>query len=124
MTIAPVYDCGSCLYPQASEETISAILSNKEEIYSRVFVFPTSAIQNEGKKINYFDFISSLQNEDCNHALKRIAPAIDMTAIERMINDIPCISDLQKQFYVTMLRHRKAHIIDYSFEMVKKESTK
>lgn len=121
MSIAPIYDCGSCLYPQASEETISAILSSKEEIDARVFVFPTSAIQNEGKKINYFDFISSFQNNDCNNALKRIAPKIDMTAIEKMINEISCISELQKQFYITMLRKRKTHIIDYSFNELKKK---
>lgn len=120
MTIAPVYDCGSCLYPQASEETIQTILSNQEEIDARVFVFPTSAIQVESKKINYFEFISSLQNSDCNNALKRVAPKIDMVAIEKMINDIPCISELHKQFYITMLRHRKSHIIDYSLEMLKK----
>ncbi len=120
MTIAPVYDCGSCLYPQASEETIQTILSNQEEIDARVFVFPTSAIQVESKKINYFEFISSLQNSDCNNALKRIAPKIDIIAIEKMINDIPCISELHKQFYITMLKHRKTHIIDYSLEMLKK----
>lgn len=120
MSIAPVFDCGSCLYPQASEETITKILSKEEEINNRIFVFPTCAIQIDEKKINYFDFISSLKNDDCNKALKRIAPKIDMVAIEQMINDIPCITELQKQFYITMLRRRKAHIIDYSFDMLKR----
>lgn len=120
MSIAPVFDCGSCLYPQASEETITKILSKEEEINNRIFVFPTCAIQIDGKKINYFDFISSLKNDDCNKALKRIAPKIDMVAIEQMINDMPCITELQKQFYITMLRRRKAHIIDYSFDMLKR----
>lgn len=32
-----------------------------------------------------------------------------------------CISELQKQFYITMLRHRKEHIIDYSLEALKKK---
>lgn len=79
-------------------------------------MFPTSAIQINGKKINYFDFISSLANDDCTKTLQRIAPKIDMTAIEKMINEIPCITDIQKQFYITMLRKRKEHIIDYSFK--------
>lgn len=119
MTIAPIYDCGSCLYPQADEATALKILSSKEEIDSRIFVFPTSIIQSEGKKINYFDFISSLRNEDCNKALMRIAPRIDMVQIEKMINDISCLSENQKVFYITMLRKRKEHIIDYSFDMLK-----
>ena len=93
---------------------------NKNEINSRIYTFPTSAILSDGKKINYFDFISSLKNTDCNQALKRIASRIDMEKINNMINDIPCISDIQKQFYITMLRDRKKLIIDYSYDLLKK----
>lgn len=118
MTIAPVYDCGSCLYPQASEEIMEKVLANKSEIESRVFVFPTSVIQLNGRKINYFDFISSLKNKDCNAALKRILSRIDMSKIAQMIDDIPCISEVQKQFYVTMLKRRKEKILDYSLGLM------
>lgn len=121
MIIAPVYDCGSCLYPQASEDVMKRVLENKAEIDSRVFVFPTSVIQLNGKKINYFDFISSLQNEDCNLALKRILSRIDMDEITLMINDIPCISKVQKKFYVTMLKYRKGTILDYSLRCMKEQ---
>lgn len=118
MSIAPIYDCGSCLFPQADDELITKILSNDDEINARVFTFPNSAIQFEGRKINYFDFISSLKNKDCNEALNRIAPRINMNEIEEMINDITCISELHKQFYIKMLNKRKEHIIDYSFYLL------
>lgn len=118
MSIAPIYDCGSCLYPQADDELITKILSNDDEINARVFTFPNSAIQFEGKKINYFDFISSLKNKDCNDALNRIAPRINMNEIEEMINDITCISELHKQFYIKMLNKRKERIIDYAFNLL------
>jgi len=121
MENAPIYDCGSCLYPQASEETMKKVLSNNSEIASRVFVFPTSIVQLNGKKINYFDFISSLQNKDCGVALKRISSRIDMDEITKMIYDIPCISDLQKKFYVTMLKNRKEKILDYSVRLMDKK---
>lgn len=81
MTLAPVYDCGSCLYPQADDEIMKKVLSNESDLNYRIFEIPTSAIMLNGKKIKYFDFIVSLQNEDCNRALKRIVPRIDMVKI-------------------------------------------
>ena len=53
----------------------------------RTFSIPLSSIKVNGKKINYFDFISSLENADCNKALKRILPKINMDAIFRIVDD-------------------------------------
>ena len=124
MTLAPVYDCGSCLYPQADDEIMSKVLSNESDLNYRIFEIPTSAIMLNGKKIKYFDFISSLQNEDCNRALKRIVPRIDMARIRKLIADTPFITDLQKRFYCTMLEKRKERILDYSLERLKNAPTK
>lgn len=76
MTLAPVYDCGSSLYPQADENIMKAVLEKNSELNFRIYEIPTSAIMINGKKIKYFDFISSLQNKDCNQALNRITPQI------------------------------------------------
>lgn len=116
MTIAPVFDCGSCLYPQADKEIMKATLENKAEQDLRIFSIPLSGIKMNGKKINYFDFISSLQNKDCNAALKRILPRIDMDKINRIIDETPYISELQKDFYKTMLAKRKEKILDFSIK--------
>lgn len=114
MTLAPVYDCGSCLYPQADDEIMRKVLSNESDLNYRIFEIPTSAIMLNGKKIKYFDFISSLQNADCNRALKRIVPRVDMAKIRRIIEDTPFISELQKRFYTMMLEKRKERILDFS----------
>ena len=42
--IAPIYDCGSCLYPQLDEVQMKKVLSDEQEINQRVYLFPTSAI--------------------------------------------------------------------------------
>lgn len=81
LTLAPVFDCGGCLYPQAGEKMIMKILADKREIHHRIFNTPLSAIQNNEKKINYYEFISALDNEECNRALLRILSRIDMKAI-------------------------------------------
>lgn len=116
MELAPIYDCGSCLYPQADEEIMKAVLSDKKQRDIRVFSIPLSGIKVNGQKINYFDFISSLQNEDCNAALKRIVPKIDMNEINKIVDDTPYTTDLQKRFYKTMLAERKSLILDFSLK--------
>lgn len=124
MTLAPVYDCGSSLYPQADEKIMETVLASEQDMNYRIFEIPTSAIMVNGKKIKYFDFISSLQNEDCNRALKRIVPRIDMERIRKLIADTPFITDLQKRFYCTVLEKRKERILDYSLERLKNAPTK
>lgn len=120
MELAPVYDCGSSLYPQADEKIMEAVLTDENELNFRVFEIPTSAIMVNGKKIKYFEFISSLQNEDCNRALRRILPRIDMARISAIIENMPFISDLQRKFYVKMLEKRKEKILDFSLALLEK----
>lgn len=120
ITLAPIYDCGSCLYPQADETIMKATLSDSAEMDLRIFQIPLSGLKIDGKKINYFDFISSLQNKDCSAALKRIVPKIDLTKINAMIDETPFISDLQKEFYKTMIRERKGRILDFSYQKLLK----
>ena len=67
-------------------------------------------------KLNYFDYISSFQNKDCTAALLRIAPKINMSKIFSIIESIESLSDLQKQFYKTILLYRKERILDFSIQ--------
>lgn len=94
--LAPIFDCGSCLYPKPTLEEMKNILEDQHEVLNRIYVFPTSAIKYNGEKINYFEFISSLQEKNCNEALKRIQPRIDLLKINNMIDDIPSLTDIQK----------------------------
>lgn len=112
--LAPVYDCGSSLYPQADDTVMEAVLSQETELNFRIYEIPLSAITIKSKKIKYFDFISSLSNDGCNRALERIVPRIDMQKIDELIEEMPFVSEQQKRFYMTMLHERKAKILDYS----------
>lgn len=110
--IAPVYDNGSCLYPRLNtDEKLEEVLSSEEEIEQRIFRFPTSHIKVNNRKSSYYEVISSLQFEACNEALKRMMPRIDFDRIDSVIDDIEGISELRKQFYKEMLRHRYNKIL-------------
>ncbi|MBQ7145194.1 MAG: HipA domain-containing protein [Lachnospiraceae bacterium] len=119
MRLAPVYDCGSCLYPQADDKIMEQVLTDRAQMDKRIFDIPLSAINIDGKKIRYFDFISSLQYDGCNQALGRILPRIDMERIREIVENTPFVSNLQKRFYLAMLNERKTRILDYSIERLR-----
>lgn len=111
--IAPVYDCGSCLYPQLLAKDMEVVMNSEHEINQRIYKFPTSAIENETGKISYVDFIASGINEDCNMALKRIGKRINLDQINAFIDSISMLEEVQKDFYKIMIAERYDKIIAY-----------
>lgn len=120
LSLAPVFDCGSSLFPQADETMIHRVLTNAGELNHRVFNIPLSSIKQNGRKINYFDFISSLENEECNKALTRICEKVDIGKINSIVDETPFISEESKAFLKAVLTARKEKILDHSFKKLQK----
>ena len=114
--IAPVYDCGSCLLPQADEATMRKVIEIEEERDARLYHFPNSIIKLNGAKIKYYDFMTENQNEDLKEALERIVPRIDIGKINNFIDNTPYITELQKEFYKTYIGARYEKILLPVFE--------
>lgn len=116
MEIAPIFDCGSSLFPQIDDDLIKKVLSSKAEMNARVYDVPTSAIFINGKRANYHKVITSLEYKDCNEAIKRIVPRINFGKIDDLIEGIEELSRLQKDFLKKILKLRKEIILDTAFE--------
>ena len=114
LRLAPVYDCGSSLYPNANQALMENVLFHQDQFFSRMYHSPASAITVHGERIQYFEFISSLQNNDCNLALKRIVPRIDLKKIYKIIDETLFISELQSCFYKKTISVRKQKVFDES----------
>lgn len=112
MTIAPVFGCGSSLFPQIDDDLIQKVMASKAEMNARVYDIPTSAIVMNKKRLNYFKLITSLEYEGCNEAVKRIVPRIDLGQINELIDQTEQASDLLKTFLKKILRMRKEMILD------------
>lgn len=115
-SLAPVFDNGSCLFPNLNDEDeMLKIINDEEQIDLRVYKFPTSQIKLNNNKSSYFEVISSLQFEEINKALIKIYPMINLGKIFNLIDDISVISDIHKTFYKTMIKNRYEKIIKYSY---------
>lgn len=115
-SLAPVFDNGSCLFPNLNDEDeMLKIINDEEQIDLRVYKFPTSQIKLNNNKSSYFEVISSLQFEEINKALIKIYPMINLEKIFDLIDDIDVISDIHKTFYKTMIKNRYEKIIKYSY---------
>lgn len=105
--MAPIYDNGSSLFPRLNTDMkLQKILDSKEEMLKRVYTFPTSQILLQGKKSSYYELIDSLQYKECNDALIRMKPKIDLEKMEKIIDGVEEISMVRKTFYKSMLHLR------------------
>jgi len=121
-SIAPVFDCGSCLLPQADEEVMRNVLTDPVERDMRIFRFPTSALKQRGRKINYYDFLLRAEDEDCGQAVRRIYERVDMEQIGALIEEVPYLTDLQRQFYKNYIAARFDLLIRPAYEMMIQEA--
>jgi len=116
-TMAPVFDNGSSLFPNLTDEDeMASIIKSLEETDKRIYKFPTSQVRLAGKKSSYYDVISSLDFSECKEALMRVYERIDMERIKALIDETPLISEVQRAFYMHMLRERFEKIIKASYE--------
>lgn len=113
---APIFDCGSCLYPQLAEDQMKIVLVDEKQINERIYVFPNSALKIGGAKLNYYNYLKNTDNVDCHNALKKFVERYDKDKVLQVINNTPQISDIHKEFIYTMLNNRQEKIIMYSLE--------
>lgn len=120
--LAPVYDCGSCLYPNLSADKMPAILQSDESIAKRIYGFPKAALLIvEKNKVGYYDMMASGFNKDCSAAVLRMAPRINLDAINEIIDNAPTLNDVRKEFYKTMISKRKEFIVDRAASKIRTE---
>ena len=116
--IAPVYDNGASFYNKSDDNKFKNILEDDFKIKQVFFDSAVSIFEIDGKKINPLKYIMSLENEDCNEALKTIVPKIDLNEIENIFKKLPnqyegikIISDISKDFYLQMLKYRYEKVL-------------
>lgn len=103
---APMFDCGSSLFPQMDDDLAAKVLKSKSDINARIYDFPTSAISFNGKRINYFKFIQSHEFEECDKAVKRLKEKIDIKQIQNLIDSVDILKPHHKEFLKMIIKKR------------------
>lgn len=119
-TLAPIFDNGSCLYPNLTDELeMTEIIKSKEETEKRIYTFPTSQVKLNGQKSSYFEVINSHQFIECDKALKSVYEKIDINKIYDFIDSLETITSTHKQFYKHIINSRFEKILLASYKTLK-----
>ena len=119
LSLAPVYDYGSTLFPQLSDEGANQFINNDYELLKRCMVFPSPALfvlKEKVGKVGYYDLLASNYDNNCTQALLRIKPKININDIYNIIDNTPFLSKAKACFYKQILLYRKILIIDRAYE--------
>ena len=118
LRIAPVFDNGASFYNKSSDERLESIYIDEFKFRQSVYESSISIYKKNGKKINPLKYIESMNNKDCNEAVKRIVSNISLSKIENIFNEIPSeyngmlvISDMQRKFYLESLRYKYNNVL-------------
>ncbi|MCL2360720.1 MAG: hypothetical protein FWC73_02765 [Defluviitaleaceae bacterium] len=118
MSLAPVYDNGNAFFNKRSltqmDKRLGDVEAMKEDAYKTPrCVYKYTGLDNEGHRINPFDFIKGGENIDCNAALSRFVDKFEMSVIVNIVDDIPeaigalaVMPKIQKEFYLELMRIR------------------
>lgn len=119
--IIPVFDNGNCLNCKWDKNKMLGILQNenalKAEAYNGRRCFHTI----DGERINPYHYIQNMNNEQCNNAVKRIVPRINMDKVNKIIDEVhnaKVISDIERGFYKTILQERYEKVLVPTLEKV------
>ena len=104
--IAPIFDCGSCLFPALLDEDIEKHLMDYDETRDRVYKFPTSQIKLNKRKSSYYDVINSQNFKGCIESVKWLKSVYDEKYLEQIINH-DMISEKRQEFikHIVSLRY-------------------
>ncbi|MCL2236411.1 MAG: CtkA family protein [Defluviitaleaceae bacterium] len=115
--LAPVYDNGNAFFNKRSVMQMQKRLEDDEYVQNDAYniecAYKYTGLDNEGHKINPFEFIESGSHQGCTDAGCRFMNSVDMAKIEAIINDIPehvgtlaVMPRIQKEFYTKLLKAR------------------
>ena len=111
-SLAPVFDNGSCLFPQLTDDdAMEKIMSSEELTNERIYKFPTSQVQLGGRKSSYYEVIDSLSFKECNDAVVRTCEKYSQKEVDDLIDRTPFLTDVHKAFYKYIIRQRYEKIL-------------
>lgn len=122
-SLAPVFDNGSCLFPNlVGDDECREVIGSDEETEYRVYKYPTSQIKLHGRKSSYFEVIDSLEFAECNEALAIVMDRIEMSKIYDLVEATDVVSEVHREFYKHMLEARYRLILEEPYRRYRRSA--
>ena len=118
LRLAPIYDFGSTLFPQLSDQGTLEISSSEYELLKRCLVFPSPSLvitDEKVGKVGYYDMLASNYDPNCTAAVLRMVPRINIEKVCQIIDETPFITDVRKEFYKIILKTRKDLLLNRAY---------
>lgn len=129
LRLAPVYDNGASFYGKSDDEKLNTILQDEFKFKQMAYDSCISIFSWNGKQMNPLKYIESMNNEDCNQAIMRIVPKIDMEYIKKLFDEIPSsyhdlvvFSDIQKEVYYKMLDYKLEKVFKVVYDKLRERN--
>lgn len=121
--LCPVFDNGASFYNKTNTLRFKEYLEDSIKFKQVVYDSEVSVFDDNGKNINPLKYIESMKNINCNEALLRIFPKINLDKIKEIIDNIPeeyqglfVMSKEQKEFYYKSLEYRYNNVLKRVYE--------
>lgn len=118
LRISPVFDNGAAFYNKSSDEKLSIIYADDLKFRQSVYDSSISIYQVNGKKINPLKYIESMKNPECNKAVQRIIPKINLDKISDIFDELPeeynglsILSKVQKMYYLKSIKYKYDNVL-------------
>ena len=128
LRIAPVYDNGASFYSKTNNEKITNILNDRFKTKQVIYDNCISNFTKNGKTINSLKYIENMNNIDCNKALLKIFPKINLNKIKEIFDNIPeyhntlqVLSKEQKKLYYNSIVYKYENVFKPIYEKLTKQ---
>lgn len=115
--LAPVFNNDACLFSGIiSDEQCREILASDLKMEQLIFETRTSQIRMDREECSFFEIISSHRFRECDRAIWRIIKKMDFVMIDILVRTVDMLSDIKKQFVLTILEERYKRLLLEPFE--------
>ena len=127
LRVSPVFDNGAAFYSKSSEEKIKGLLDDDFKMKQVIYDSCVSIFTKDGKIINPLKFIEKMNNDDCNKALLRVFPKINLEKIKELFDNIPfeydnlvVFSEFQRKLYFESLKYKYENVFKTIYDKLKR----
>lgn len=120
--MTPVYDNGNCLNNKWNDSQMTKVLTDEAELKKEAYNGRLCFHSTNGKKINPYHYIMKMENQNCNNAVERIVPKIDLDKINNIVEDVHnagLITDTAAKFYRMIMYERYTKVLEPTYNKIK-----